>query len=100
LQDTRAVTEEQAVEVVRNHEDGTWVGGGTPAPKGSPAREELGVDSGAGRTTEGRSLDKPKRGSSAGRPAGPMETVGAGKGGTEGQEGRATECSLTCERPG
>ena len=100
LQYTRTASEEKAAEVVENHEGGTRVGRGRQTPKASPAREEPGVDSGVARTTEGRSLDKPTRGSSAGRPAGPMETVGAGQGGTEGQEGRANECSLTCERPG
>jgi hypothetical protein len=34
LQDGRGVVEEQAVEVVRNHEDGTRMGTGIPIPKG------------------------------------------------------------------
>jgi len=63
--------EEEAVEVVRNHEDGTRMGTGIPIPKGET--------DGAGtlptglpgdglpdvRTMEGRSLDNPRRGNPA-----------------------------------
>jgi len=70
-------------------------GGGGPRGSRPP-----GVDSGAGRTTEGRSLEEPRRGSPDGRPTGPMVMVGAGQGGTEGQEGRADVCSLIRARPG
>jgi len=35
MQQARAVVEEEAVEVVRNHEDGTRLGGGTSSPKES-----------------------------------------------------------------
>jgi len=71
LQDGRGVVEEEAVEVVRNHEDGTRMGTGIPIPKGET--------DGAGtlptglpgdglpdvRTMEGRSLDNPRRGNPA-----------------------------------
>jgi len=60
--------EEQAGEVVQDHEVGTRMGSGIPIPKAAghraTGRRLPGVDSLASKTTEGRSLDNPKRGSS------------------------------------
>jgi hypothetical protein len=91
LQYTRTVTEEEDVEVVRNHEDGTRTGVGSPVPKAVP-RGTAGSglrcwqdDGGAifGQTQERQSsratdwTDGPE---------------GVGKDGIEGQEGRADAC--------
>jgi len=66
LQYTRPASEAETVAVVGNHEDGTWRSCGRLFPKEGPARELPGVDSGVARTTEGRSLDNPRRGSPVG----------------------------------
>lgn len=57
LQHTRTSLEEETVEVVEPHEDGTRIGGGTPIPKENASRSP-GVDSGTGLPTEGRSLSR------------------------------------------
>lgn len=54
LQHTRRVSEEEAVEVVQNHEDGTWSGGGRPFPK-STTTWSAGVDSEV-RCLDGRAI--------------------------------------------
>lgn len=43
LQYTRGSLEEEAVEVVRNHEDGTWSGGGSPFPTETPRVSRSGL---------------------------------------------------------
>jgi len=57
LQYMRVAREEQAGEVVRNHEVGTWLGSGFPDPKEESGRfadaRPLGVDSPVIETTEG-----------------------------------------------
>jgi hypothetical protein len=54
LQHTRASLEEETVEVVEPHEDGTRTGDGTPVPKEAASRSP-GVDSGAGHP-DGRAI--------------------------------------------
>jgi hypothetical protein len=68
LQHTRPDREEEAGEVGQNHEVGTRMRRGSRIPKDASDRATgrlpPGVDSLARNTTEGRSLDNPKRGSS------------------------------------
>jgi len=66
--------EEQAVEVVRNHEDGTRVASAGAPPKRGTARCRAGVDS-ASENDGGAIFDNPKRGS----PAGNRRTARAGQ---------------------
>jgi hypothetical protein len=70
LQDGCGVVEEEAVEVVRNHEGGTRMGIGIPIPKGGTDGAGTLRDRPPGDglpdecSMEGRSLDNPRRGSS------------------------------------
>jgi hypothetical protein len=59
LQYTRRLSEEQTVEVVRNHEDGTWSGAGRPFPKKATTWSS-GVDSG-NRCLDGRMVFEHKQ---------------------------------------
>jgi hypothetical protein len=74
----RAVEEEQAVEVVRNHADGTWEGVATL----SEGRESAWEWTLRPMSVEGRSLDNPKRGNPMVYP-----TVGSQGPGRAGQDG-------------
>jgi hypothetical protein len=81
----RGVEEEQTVEVVGNHEDGTRMGTGIPIPKED--REALrDADSPAG-TMEGQSLDNPTRGNPASSRVARTGTRRESR--RQGQEGRA-----------
>jgi hypothetical protein len=57
LQDGRGVVEEEAVEVVRNHEDGTRMGTGIPIPKGKQGRSGHAPAPAPGRRTPRRTYD-------------------------------------------
>jgi hypothetical protein len=71
LQDAHPDREEQTGEVVQDHKVGTRMKSGIFIPKAAGHRatggRPPGVDSLASNTTEGRSLDNPKRGSSDNR---------------------------------
>jgi hypothetical protein len=78
LQQTRVASEEQAVEVVETTrtERGRAVAGWS---RRWVREDPPGVDSGVARTTEGRSLDNPKRGSPVGQPTGSTDWKVSGK---------------------
>jgi hypothetical protein len=76
--------------VVRDHEVGPWMGIGIPVPKEAghraTGRRAPGVDSLASNTTEGRSLDNPKRGSSDDRADEAARARSNRKGGESGKQ--------------
>jgi hypothetical protein len=79
MKQARAVEEEQPVEVVRNHEDGTREGVATlPEGRASVREWTLRLVS-----MEGRSLDNPKRGNPTIHVVGSQGPEGAGKDGTK-----------------
>ena len=92
LQDVRTVLEEKAVEVVENHEGGTSSEVGCLRAEGTRSGQPRcapGVDSFTAKTTQGRSLDKPKRGKERREPftAGPATSARMAQR-SEGQPGR------------
>jgi len=103
LQYGREVEEEQTVEVVRNHEDGTRMGIGVLISKEANASRKRGAgrlresDSSIG-TMEGRSLDNPKRGNPALRPG--RKDRNASDCWRQGQEGRASHYESAGKRTG
>jgi len=103
LQYGREVEEEQTVEVVRNHADGTRMGIGVLISKEANASRKRGAgrlresDSSIG-TMEGRSLDNPKRGNPALRPG--RKDRNASDCWRQGQEGRANHYESHGERTG
>jgi hypothetical protein len=91
LQYTGTVSEEEDVEVVRNHEDGTRTGVGSPVPKAVP-----GGAAGSGlryRQDDGGAIFGQTQERQSSRATDWTDgQVGVGKDGIEGQEGRATVC--------
>jgi hypothetical protein len=98
LQYTRAVSEEQAVEVVEDHEDGTWVSFGRLIPTGVPrgiSWSGLRCWQDDGGAIFGQSQERQFRRATAGTD-GPASVE---KGGMEGQEGRVCACYRIRKRP-
>jgi len=98
LQYTRAASEEQAVEVVENHEDGTWVGRGRRIPKDDPqgwSGSGLWCWQDDGGAIFGQSQERQFRRATVGTDG----QVGVGKDGIEGQEGRVCACYRIRKRP-
>jgi len=98
LQYTRAASEEQTVEVVENHEDGTWVCPGRRTPKEDPQG-----CSGSGlwcwQDDGGAIFGQPQERQFQRATVGTDGLAGAGKDGIEGQEGRVCACYRIRRRP-
>jgi hypothetical protein len=98
LQYTRAASEEQAVEVVENHEDGTRVSRGRLIPKADPqgcAGSGLRCWQDDGGAIFGQSQERQFRWATGGTDG----LAGVGKDGIEGQEGRVCACIRIRKRP-
>jgi len=98
LQYTRAASEEQAVEVVENHEDGTWMVRGRTIPKAVPqgwAGSGLWCWQDDGGAIFGQSQERQFHWATGGTDG----LAGVGKDGIEGHEGRVCACFRIRKRP-
>jgi len=91
LQHTRAASEEQAVEVVENHEDGTWRSLGRLFPKADP-RGRAGSGLRWCQDDGGAIFGQPQERQSSRATGWADGSAGVGKAGIEGQEGRVYLC--------